>query len=82
METCVRDLTTGRASARFRRALDARNPQWASTAALELQHVGLAEAVELTMIYLDKEPVRYETGRPPTPHPLVSRTCALGSRTR
>jgi hypothetical protein len=50
----------GSAYARFRRALDARNPRWASTAALELEHVGLAEAVELTLIYLDKEPARYE----------------------
>jgi hypothetical protein len=50
----------GSAYARFRRALDARNPRWASTAALELEHVGLTEAVELTLIYLDKEPARYE----------------------
>jgi hypothetical protein len=50
----------GSAHARFRRALDARNPHWASTAALELQHVGLADAVELTLIYLDKEPAKYE----------------------
>jgi hypothetical protein len=50
----------GSAYARFRRALDARNPHWASTAALELEHVGLADAVELTLIYLDKEPARYE----------------------
>jgi hypothetical protein len=50
----------GSAYARFRRALDARNPHWASTAALDLQHVGLADAVELTLIYLDKEPARYQ----------------------
>jgi hypothetical protein len=50
----------GSAYARFRRALDARNPSWASTAALELEHVGLADAVELTLIYLDEEPARYE----------------------
>jgi hypothetical protein len=50
----------GSAYARFRRALDARNPRWASTAALEFEHVGLADAIELTLIYLDKEPTRYE----------------------
>jgi hypothetical protein len=50
----------GHPYARFRRALDARNPHWASTAALELQHVELADAGELTLIYLDKEPARYE----------------------
>ena len=50
----------GSAYARFRRALDARNPHWASTAALELQHVGIADAIELTLIYLDREPAKYE----------------------
>jgi hypothetical protein len=50
----------GSAYARFRRALDARDPFGASTAALELEHVGLADALELTLIYLDKEPARYE----------------------
>jgi hypothetical protein len=50
----------GSAYARFRRALDARNPHWASTAALELPHVGVADAVELTLIYLDKERAKYE----------------------
>jgi hypothetical protein len=50
----------GSAYARFRHALDARNPAWASTAALELQHVGLADAVELTLLYLDQEQARYE----------------------
>jgi hypothetical protein len=48
------------AYARFRRALEALNPHWASTTALELRHVGLADAVELTLIYLAKEPARYE----------------------
>lgn len=50
----------GSAYGRFRRALNARNPHWASTAALELQHVGIADAVDSTLIYLDKEPAKYE----------------------
>ena len=48
------------AGLRFRRALDARDAFGASTAALELQHVGLADALELTLIYLDREPAKYE----------------------
>lgn len=57
----MRSVTSeGSAYACFRRALDARNPTWASTAALELKHVGIADAVELTLIYLDKEQARYE----------------------
>ena len=50
----------GSAYARFRRALDTRDAFGATTAALELRHVGLAEALELTLIYLDSEPARYE----------------------
>jgi hypothetical protein len=59
MGTCARDLG-GLGHARFRRALDARDPFGASTAALELPHVSLTDALELTLIYLDVEPVRYE----------------------
>lgn len=50
----------GSAYARFRRCLDARDAFGASTAALELQQVGLADALELTLIYLDREPAKYE----------------------
>jgi hypothetical protein len=50
----------GSAYARFRRALDARDPFGASAAALELHHVGLADPLELTLIYLDCEPARYD----------------------
>lgn len=50
----------GSAYARFRRALDARDAFGASAAALELDHVGLADALELTLIFLDEEPARYE----------------------
>jgi hypothetical protein len=50
----------GSAYARFRRALDARNPHWASTAALEVQHVGIADAIELTPSYLDRQPANFE----------------------
>ena len=50
----------GSAYARFRRALDARDLFGASAAALELHHVGLADALELTLIYLDREPAKYD----------------------
>lgn len=50
----------GSAYARFRRALDARDALGASAAVLELAHVGLADALELTLIFLDKHPVRYD----------------------
>lgn len=50
----------GSAYARFRRALDARDAFGASAAALELEHVGLADALELTLVYLDLEPARFD----------------------
>jgi hypothetical protein len=52
---------TGQGSAytRFRRALDRRNVTEALSAASELQFVGLAEALELTLLLVDKEPERY-----------------------
>jgi hypothetical protein len=50
----------GSAYARFRRALDARDVFGASAAALELHHVGLGDALELTLMYLESEPARYE----------------------
>ena len=51
VRTCVRDLG-GLGLRAFRRALDARDGVGASAAALELPHVGLADALELTLIYL------------------------------
>jgi hypothetical protein len=45
---------------RFRRALDCRNVTEALSSAAELQHVGLAEALELTLLLADKEPEKYE----------------------
>jgi hypothetical protein len=45
---------------RFRRALDRRNVTEALSAASELQFVGLAEALELTLLLADGEDPRYE----------------------
>ena len=44
---------------RFRRALDRQNITEALSAASELQHVGLAEALELCLLLRDKTPERY-----------------------
>jgi hypothetical protein len=49
----------GSAYARFRRALDRGNVTEALSAASELQHVGLAEALELCLLLRDKEPARF-----------------------
>ena len=51
--------SSGSAYGRFRRALDNRNLLAARAAAIELQHVGLAEALELTLLILVKEPTRF-----------------------
>ena len=45
---------------RFRRALDRGNVSEALSAASELQFVGLAEALELTLFLADGEPDKYE----------------------
>jgi hypothetical protein len=47
---------------RFRRALDRGNVTEALSAASELQHVGLAEALELCLLLRDKAPERYPRG--------------------
>jgi hypothetical protein len=44
---------------RLRRALDRRNVTEAHSATSELEHVGLAEALELCILLRDKEPERY-----------------------
>ena len=44
---------------RFRRALDRGNLTEALSAASELQHVGLAEALELCLLMRDKAPARF-----------------------
>ncbi len=51
--------SSGSAYARFRRALDNGNLLAARAAAIELKHVGLAEALELTLLILAKEPTRF-----------------------
>jgi hypothetical protein len=45
---------------RFRRALDRGNVTEALSSASELQFVGLAEALELTLLLADEEPEKYE----------------------
>ena len=45
---------------RFRRALDRGNVTEALSAASELQFVGLAKALELTLLLADEEDARYE----------------------
>jgi hypothetical protein len=44
---------------RFRRALDRGNVTEALSSASELEHVGLAEALELCLLLLEREPHRY-----------------------
>jgi len=44
---------------RFRRALDRGNVTEALSSASELEHVGLAEALELCLLLRKKEPARY-----------------------
>ena len=50
----------GSAYPRFRRALDRRNATEALSAAGELQFVGLADALELTLLLAEEEDARYE----------------------
>jgi hypothetical protein len=45
---------------RFRRALDHGNVTEALSAASELEHVGLAEALELCLLLRDQAPEKYE----------------------
>jgi len=45
---------------RFRRALNRGNVTEALSAAAELQFVGLTEALELTLLLVDREPEKYE----------------------
>ena len=50
----------GSAYGRFRRALDAGNANLALAAAADLEHVGLADALELLLLLLEPEPSRFE----------------------
>jgi hypothetical protein len=52
-------LSSGGSYSRFRRSLDSGNLLAARAAASELKHVGLAEALELTLLILAKEPTRF-----------------------
>jgi hypothetical protein len=49
----------GSAYARFRRALDRQNVTEALSAATELEHVGLVEALELCLLLLDRAPEKF-----------------------
>ena len=49
----------GSAYGRFRRALDGGNATIALAAAADLQHVGLADALELLLLLLESEPSRF-----------------------
>jgi hypothetical protein len=56
----MRSMTSqGHPYARFRRALATGNARVAEAAARDLQHVGLADALELVLLYRD-DPARYE----------------------
>jgi hypothetical protein len=59
VRTCVRDLG-GAPYARLRRALDRGNVTEALSAASELEHVGLTEALELCLLLVEKAPERFE----------------------
>ena len=58
LEACEHPFVTAQGSAyiRFRRALDRGSVTEALSAASELQFVGLAEALELTLLLVDGEP--------------------------
>jgi hypothetical protein len=51
--------SSGSAYGRFRRALDTGNLAAARANAVELKHVGLAEALELTLLILAREPTLF-----------------------
>ena len=61
-EPCEHVFLTAQGSAcmRSRRALDRGNATEALSAASELQFVGLAEALEVTLLLADAEPEKYE----------------------
>ena len=50
----------GHPYARFRRALDSGNATAALSAAAELEHVGLADALSLCLLLVDGRPARFE----------------------
>jgi hypothetical protein len=56
----MRSMTApGSAYTRLRRALDRRNLVEALSAASELEHVGLVEALEICLLLLDREPAKF-----------------------
>lgn len=56
----IRSVTSqGSAYGRFRKALDRRLPRQALIAGRELEHVGLADALELVLLLRDKDPLRF-----------------------
>jgi hypothetical protein len=61
-EACEHLFVTSQGSAygRFRRALDTGNAHLALAAAADLEHVGLADALELLVLILESEPSKFE----------------------
>jgi hypothetical protein len=59
MRTSVRVTSQGSPYGRFRRALDRRQPTAALSAAAELRHVALTDALELLLLLRDSHPDRY-----------------------
>jgi hypothetical protein len=59
MRTCVRVTSQGSPYGRFRRALERRAPMTALSAAAELRHVPLTDALELLLLLRDRDPARY-----------------------
>ena len=65
---------------RFRRALDRGNVTEALSAASELQFVGLAEALELTLLLADNELEKYERAASRWHTRFVQETPNIGAR--
>lgn len=62
MRKCEHLFVTSQGSpyARLRRALDTGNANLTLAAAADLEHVGLADALELLLLMLESEPSRFE----------------------
>ena len=73
----------GSAYMRFRRALDRGNATEALSAAADLQFVGLAEALELTLLLADQEPDKFgRTAGCDRPVPAGSAGTSTSARAR
>ena len=72
---------SGSPYARFRRAIERRQATAALSAAAELQHVALTDALELVLLLRDRDPARAYGGRRCEPRRLF-RTCGNWTRPR